>query len=153
MIVLVFVKLSFNFTKGYMIHYANYMASRSFLVQDNNSASPEGTDGNASTFAFNNVYQKIMSNIKQNEITFLRPGNVDNKLFVGLKTTVEEAFSLAQFIGGKEKIKLISESFLGREPVISECAQGVCAAIKEITGESCGQGTEKGFVTLWDNGC
>ena len=52
-------------------------------------------------------------------------------------------------VGGGGKVSMVSESFLGREPVISECAVGTCEAISEITAEGC----DNEFITLWDNGC
>ena len=150
---ILFVKLAFNYTKGYMIHYANYMASRSYMVQDNNSANPATADQNAKTIAINSVLRRIYNQINISEVKVLSPAIVDNKVFVGVKTTVEEDFSLSSVVGGGEKIKLVSESFLGREPSISECAQGTCRAVDEISGEGCGSGASAGFATLWDNGC
>lgn len=148
-VMILFVKIAFNFTKGYMVHYANFMASRAFMVQDNNSANPESTDGDAKNVAVNLVYKKIYDKVPISSISALTPSRVENKVFVGIKTTFEEEFSFSPMVGGGEKIKLVSESFLGREPVISECAIGTCEAITEITGENC----ENDFSTLWDNGC
>ena len=153
LIVFLFVKLAFNFTKGYMVHYANFMASRAYLVQDNNSASPPIADSNAEQIAFNKVYKKIFPVVARNKVKFKSPVSVEKKVFVGVTTNFEESFSLSSVIGGSEKLKLISESFLGRTPVISECAKGVCTAVSIITGEGCGAGDAKGLVTLWDNGC
>ncbi len=148
-VIILFVKLAFNFTKGYMVHYANYMASRSYMVQDNNSASPVSTDDNAKTIAINSVYRKIFGSINQSGIKVLSPGKVENNVYVGIKTVLKEDFSISPMVGGGEKINLVSESFLGRVPVVSECARGTCAAIVELTGESC----DIDFITLWDNGC
>ena len=148
-VMILFVKIAFNFTKGYMIHYANFMASRAYMVQDNNSSNPQSTDGDARNIAINNVYKKIFDKVPTSRIVTLTPSSVENKVFVGIKTTIDEEFSLSPMVGGGEKIKLVSESFLGREPVVSECAIGTCEAIREVSGESC----ENDFVTLWDNGC
>mgnify|MGYP001416071049 CR=1 FL=1 len=153
LVIILFVKLAFNFTKGYMVHYANFMASRSYMVQDNNSANPLTTDGDAKRIALRLVYKNILGSIDQSNITVLDPSKVENKVYVGIKTEIVEDFSLSQMIGGKQKVRLISESFLGRTPVISECAIGTCDAMKRITGDDCGGGGTKGFVTLWDNGC
>jgi hypothetical protein len=147
-VIILFVKIAFNFTKGYMIHYANFMASRSYMVQDNNSSTPETADANAKTIA-KKVFSQIFDAVKSSDIVVLSPSAVDNKVFVGVKTSIEENFSLSPMVGGGEKIKMVSESFLGREPVISECARGTCAAISEITDGSC----VTDFSTLWDNGC
>ena len=153
LIVFIFVKLAFNFTKGYMVHYANFMASRSYLVQDNNSASPESADGSAEQVAYTKVYKKIFPSVPRNKIKFMQPSSVDKKVYVGVRTSIQESFSLSSMIGGSEPINLTSESFLGRTPTISECASGVCNSVSQISGGGCGSGDTKGFVTLWDNGC
>lgn len=152
-VLILFVKMAFNYTKGYMIHYANFMASRSYMVQDNNSGSPVTSDENAKTIALNSVLKKIYNEINVSDVKILSPASVDNKVFVGVKTTVEEDFSLSSFVGGGSKVKMVSESFLGREPSISECAVGTCNAMGEVSGDGCGSGGSSGFVTLWDNGC
>ena len=153
LIIILFAKLALNYTKGYMIHYANYMTSRSYMVQDNNSANPETADGAAFTTAVNDVYKKLYGQIRLSDVVALKPGRVDNPVFVGIKTEIEEDFSFSPMVGGEGKVKLISESFLGREPTISECAIGTCIGVREVSGDSCGAGGTASLTTLWDNGC
>ena len=154
MIVLVFVKLAFNFTKGYMVHYANFMASRAFLVSDNNSGVVSSADNTARLYSINKVLKKIQPDMATNAIKVQVPGSIGNNVYVGVTTTYKEKFSLSPSIGGSEEIELRSESFLGRTPVITECARSVCNAISQVSLEGCGSGgNTKGFVTLWDNGC
>ena len=148
-VIFLFVKIAFNFTKGYMVHYANFMSSRSYMVQDNNSSSPATADGDAKNVAINIVYKKIFGQIPISDIKVLAPNFVENNVYVGIKTSYKEDFSLSPMVGGGDKIELISESFLGREPVVSECAIGTCNAVTELTGEDC----SNDFITLWDNGC
>ena len=38
--VFVFLKISLNAAEGYLVHYATYMASRSYLVAEQNSVDP-----------------------------------------------------------------------------------------------------------------
>ena len=43
-ILLLGIKVAFNLTNGYMAHYATYVASRVYLVSDNNSNNPSNSD-------------------------------------------------------------------------------------------------------------
>ena len=47
-----------------MVHYANFMASRAYLVQDNNSASPPIADSNAEQIAFNKDRPSYVAKMK-----------------------------------------------------------------------------------------
>ena len=42
-----FFKIALNYTNGYLLHYANFMASRTYLVHDINSNIVSGGDGPA----------------------------------------------------------------------------------------------------------
>ena len=81
LIVIVFIQMSLNLTKGYLVHYATFMASRSFLVQDNNSATPVNTDINARTISRDQVFKRIMPDFKNNNITYNMSNSVENKVF------------------------------------------------------------------------
>ncbi len=45
-IVMLFVSLAMNMTRGYLVHYANFMASRTFLTYDSNSTNDVGSSIN-----------------------------------------------------------------------------------------------------------
>ena len=129
------------------------MTSRSFMVQDTNSATPGITDVSARAFATNQVFKKIISDFDTSDLTFNLDNTVSNNVFVGVRAKFKEKFTLSNMVGGNNDIELLSESFLGRTVPISECAMGVCRAIGDLTGNECGTGDSKGNVTLWDNGC
>ena len=102
-VVILFVKLAFNYTKGYIIHYVTYMASRSYMVQDNNSGTPETTDNDAKTIAINSVYRKIFNEIPTTNIKTLNPAGASNKIYIGIKTSVLETFHFLRWLEGEEK--------------------------------------------------
>jgi hypothetical protein len=46
--VFLFLKMALNYTNGYMVHHATFMASRAYLVSDSESAqTPEARDQKA----------------------------------------------------------------------------------------------------------
>ena len=147
----VFIKVSINFVRGYLVHYAVFMTSRSYHVQDNQSARPRTTDTNARDIAINEVFKKILKNNSSIKLNFNLPESVPNVTFVGVHATFEQTLSSSKLLGGKEKFPLRSESFIGRTIPISECAERVCNAVQAATrtGECDGSGN----FTLWDNGC
>ena len=48
--VIVFIQMAQNYVKGYVIHYATFMTSRSYMVQDNGSILISGVRSTAKTF-------------------------------------------------------------------------------------------------------
>ena len=46
-----FFKIASIYTNGYLVHYATYMAGRAYMVFDNNSNNPAGSDNGASLLA------------------------------------------------------------------------------------------------------
>lgn len=145
-----FLKMAVNFTDGYMVHHAVYMASRSYLVVDSeNGASAEDRDRIAFEYA-NFVFKKYLpealiqnfnGTLKQNA-----PNVVKYAPFVGLHISYSTPFSWGMF-GGKEQLELRSESFLGREPSRVEVYDQICNAVIAVTGGTCDF-----QATLDDNG-
>lgn len=144
-----FLKICMNFTDGYMIHHATYMASRAYLASDAERESPENRDDVAFKHA-QIVFKKYLpeslitgfsSELKQNS-----PSTAKFTPFVGVYINHSTPFSLG-IIGGKEELDLRSESFLGREPSRVEVYFQICQAIKTLTGAGCDKQT-----TLEDNG-
>lgn len=148
--IFLFLKMALNYTNGYMVHHATYMASRAYLVGDSESQQTiEGRDKNAFDLA-NTVFKKNLPEallpgfdgvLNQN-----KPNEVKYSVFIGLWTEFTQIFTIG-FIGGKDPIKFRSESFLGREPTRVESTEQVCNAIKTVTLGSCDY-----QVTLDDNG-
>jgi len=145
-ILFVYVKIAMNLTNGYVVHYATYVASRVFLTNDNFSKTADGADGNAETQA-KNVFGKI---IKGGNVDFKinKSSTVNNKVFVGAIAIFQQTFAFSDLIGGKNPIKFVSESFLGRLPTHGECGERICDAVKAAGATDCTTN-----VTITDDGC
>ncbi len=137
-------------TSGFYIHYANFMASRAYLTVDTNSSTPNGGDNAALTQAkivFNSYKPGVMITGFNGVLTGNDPQSVSKKLYVGTRVDYSLPFSFSEMIGGREPVKYVSESFLGREPTRAECLARVCSAMQDL-GVSC-----QTHVTFFDNGC
>ena len=148
--IFLFLKMALNYTNGFMVHHATYMASRAYLVGDSESQqSAEGRDKAAFELA-NLVFKKNLPDALMPKFDGVlnenNPSVVKFSVFTGVWSEFTQAFSVG-FVGGKEAIKFRSESFLGREPSRPESITQVCAAIKAVTQGSC-----ELQATLDDNG-
>lgn len=153
-LILMVFNTSLNYASGYVAHYATYMASRIYLTQDSANSSWTGapSKGDAVTMAkqaFKDRYNLGIFNINS-ELQINNNESVDagEYLMIGAYVQFERKIDLVGQITGGKKLELISESFLGREPVRSVCASRTC---KAITGQdSCTQDMD---ITLFDDGC
>lgn len=139
-----------SFTNGYLVHYATYMASRTYLVIDNNSNDIASGDEDAKGRAisvFNGIPVDRFIPGFRSELKINHPMTVPNNLFVGAWVEYPEKFGISEIIGGIKNVNLRSESFLGREPSRVTCLVRICEAMKEVGG-SCGDHT-----TFFDDGC
>lgn len=148
-----FMAQTFNATKGYLLHYANFTASRVYLTYDRG-------DGNA----FNNYRiaearaQEQMRSFNLASVfgikTDCRFTNYQNAsaLFTGSICEFETATNFFPLIGGGDKAKLVTESFLGKEPTRTTCYEQTCFAISGSRSE-CKSQFESMDITLYDNGC
>lgn len=139
-----------NFTNGYLVHYATFVASRTYLVIDNNSNSIASGDEDAKGRAISVFNQfpvdKFVPGFRS-ELKINHPMQIPNNLFVGAWVEYPEKFGISDMIGGIKDVSLRSESFLGREPSRVTCLTRICEAMKEIGG-TCGDHT-----TFFDDGC
>ena len=146
-----FFKIALNYTNGYLLHYANFMASRTYLVHDINSNNVSGGDGPAlkeakAIFATYNIDSAFVSSTKAT-LKANDPEFSGLKVYVGTIAEKVDSFSFTSFIGNIGSINFVSESFLGREPIRSECLAQICEAMKEV-GANCLM-----HSTFFDNGC
>jgi hypothetical protein len=148
-LVFLFISISFNFSTGYLVHYANYMASRSYLVAD--SHGPD-TSEDTSRIAAEKTFRKYNlsrvdvpeSSLSINSLAVQGTAH----MYTGTKVTFEKLLSYVRYIGGKTKAKFRSESFLGKEPTRNTCLTRTCWG---ITGnEVCDNAND---ITVEDNGC
>lgn len=148
--ILLFYKISIDATSGFYIHYANYMASRSYLTYEDNSNSPGTSDNGARRLAlevFESYRPNVMVRSFNGSLTTNDPQSVGNKLYVGTIVQYSVPFSFTELIGGKAPVNYYSESFLGREPTRVECVDRVCSSIEDLGGRC------ETHVTFYDNGC
>lgn len=150
--IFLFLKMAMNYTDGYMVHHATYMAARSYLVTDDDRRSLEEGDARALAKA-RTVFTKYLppalvsgANESQLHENNPDPGKTKFHAFVGLWMEFSQKFSLG-FVGGKESLNLLSEAFLGREPTRAETRNQVCEAIRSLGLSRCDV-----HVTLEDNG-
>ena len=150
--IFLFLKMALNYTDGFMVHHATFMASRAYLVSDENRDSLDEGDNKAMEKA-RQVFTKYMPDglVKGIEAGMLKENNPNVSktkfhAFVGVWIEFYQRFSLG-FIGGKESIRFVSESFLGREPTRAEAREQTCSAIMSLGLTKCDV-----HVTLEDNG-
>lgn len=149
--IFLFLKMAMNYTDGFMVHHATFMAARSYMVNDDDRKEKSEGDSRAFTKA-KEVFTKYMpegliNGVDSSLVKENNPGSMRYHAFVGLHVEFFEKFSLG-FIGGKKSIRMVSEAFLGREPTRAETREQVCSAIKyAMNFNKC-----EVFVTLEDNG-
>ena len=140
-----------NYASGYIAHYATFMVSRYYLTQEKYQngvqASLSGVDEDAKQI-FKNYYPDIFgvpaSSIQINEPKMDGPGGY---LMVGAYAVYERNIDAVGQVAGQKKIRLVSESFLGKEPPRYSCYERVCQA---ITGSTCNSSMD---ITIFDDGC
>lgn len=157
-IVFLIFNSAMNYATGYLVHYATFMASRSYLTGDSYSGTFDGANPSfyiqeaerraRETFTRYNlgVFKISAESLKLNHTSNSLP--IEEYLTTGAYTTFEQQIDALGRVTGETKLNLTSESFLGKEPTRFSCALQVC---KAVTGrETC---TRDMDVTLFDDGC
>jgi hypothetical protein len=134
-----FLKTAMNYTDGYMVHYATFMASRAYLSVDPERQKAEEAD--EKVFEYSKlIFKKYLPDglIKGYDgVTKANsPDTAKYTPFIGLFTTYTTPFSLG-VVGGTDLLTLRSESFLGREPIRDEVYSQICNAMRAVTGGGC----------------
>ena len=152
-IVLSFYKIAVNFTNGYLVQYATFMASRSYLVYDRNATmvKDDAPAADRAKQAFDRFSIPKLIPGFNGVPSFNDPEYQGNKTYVGAVTTYSQSFSISNMFGGKNTLTLKSESFLGRGPSRAECGTRVCAAMMQVPGSAAAPCDNN--ATLFDNGC
>ncbi len=144
-----------NYASGYLVHYATFMASRTYLVTDVNlgqieSAPPPPTDDAVAVY---NRYRLDIFDIPSDGFAINEQHANQSSaeyLTVGARTLFEKPIDALGRVVGGGNLQFVSESFLGKEPTRAQCAIRVCFG---VTGGECQTGKEWFDVTLYDNGC
>jgi hypothetical protein len=155
-LILVVFNTAMNYATGYLVQYATFMASRVYLTADNFTGTMAGTpSGNfeyskrLATETFNS-YRLSVFNIPNSSFNLNEAGFTDPSTYltVGAYTKFELTIDPIGKITGQQKLEMVSESFLGKEPTRAECAKRTCFGIK---GDySCARDDD---ITTFDNGC
>lgn len=148
--IFLFLKMSVNYTNGFMVHHATFMASRAYLVVDSEG---DQTIQGRDNIAFKQAQAVFLKNMTEDlsgqlsgKLKVNHPDNSRLSVFTGVYAEYSQRFSIG-FVGGKEAVTFRSESFLGREPTRVEVIDQVCAAVSDVTQASCNI-----HATLDDNG-
>lgn len=153
-IIFLVFKSAVNSASGYLVHYATFMASRTYLTFDDHLGSVQNPAlrTNEAEERAREVYRQYNLPIFDipgdafsiNHVT----GDADEYLTVGAKTIFEQPIDMIGQITGQSKLELVSESFLGKEPTRAQCANRTCYGI--TGGTNCDNSYD---ITLYDNGC
>ena len=143
-----YAKIAFNYTNGYLIQYATFMASRSYMVYDSNSIEEGGADVAAKNFAEVNVFRKIVPSIGL-PLKANHPGESLGSLYTGLYFDFVQNFAFSNTLGGRVPMSFRSESFLGREPTRGECLRRIKDSFRFLSGVE----EYPLNATFDDNGC
>ena len=147
--IFLFMQMAFNYTNGYLIHHATFMASRAFLTADSEQRDLGRGEINADEFT-RKIFRHYMPDFLKPDMSKFHVNgvmDVDRRAFVGVYYDFTQIFSLS-FIGGKDEMYFRSESFLGREPTRGETISQICKRMKSIIGTT----TCEFHMTLDDNG-
>lgn len=155
-LILMIFNSAINYTTGYLVHYATFMASRTYLTSETHggnfataqfSISPAEAAARE-TFA---QYRLEIFGVQNaeffvNQVAFNQTPSA--YLTVGTYTRYSQKVDILGRVAGNTELDLVSESFLGKEPTRVVCAIQTC---KAMTGnETCGQDLD---ITLFDDGC
>lgn len=144
-----------NHASGYLVHYANFMASRHYLTADTYRGNIDSDPGQ-----FNSIFeQEAKEAFEQYNLgvfgvgsDFFRVNHPDgisqNQLTVGTYVLFDQRIDVIGRVAGQSRLDLTSESYLGKEPTRLTCAKQTCKAL--TAEDSCSVGMD---ITLFDNGC
>lgn len=149
-ITFLFTTQAMNATKGYLVHYANFSASRVYLVHDggnrsigpNYAAAAAAAQDQMDSFNLDSLFGVKTDCEVENE----------NALFTGTVCRYEVVLNYFPMMAGGDNAKLVSESFLGKEPLRSTCYEMTCQAVSGSRND-CQSKFETMDITLYDNGC
>jgi hypothetical protein len=151
-IILMIFNSAMNYTAGYLLHYATFMASRVYLTADSYNRDVDDYQRVAeqrAREAYNrynlDIFRIRSGNLILNHTSVNLPPN--EYPTVGVVNSHEQRVDVLGRIAGDSTVSLISESFLGKEPTRAACARRVCKAMTDA--DDCSNFD----VTLFDDGC
>ena len=160
-IILMFLRLGINATSGFITHYASFMASRTYLVVENGSRDPAGSDRIAfiearRVFEDFRVQQFGVRDLNVNQDFRVNDPEQVGRIryeYVGVRLRHSSPLSLIPFLGQPIDLELVTESFLGREPSRGDCLARICRAMGDSRRSAVDCTNNVAHLTLFDNGC
>ncbi|MBL7665565.1 MAG: hypothetical protein JNM93_10570 [Bacteriovoracaceae bacterium] len=157
-LVFLWIVQAYNLGVGYLAHYANFMASRTYLTHDTGSMNTRGAVSAILTDSQNEarrVYEKYHLELfvkGSSQFSVNAPLTDVLTEYVGTFVDFDQPFSFIKFIGGNTRINLRTESFLGKESPRAECKQQICQA---MFGQDCDgiNASLQSHITAFDDGC
>lgn len=151
-----FVAHALNMTTGFLTHYATFMAGRAFMTYDANSNEVKSNLTAAKRVAIDvfNIYRLDRFGVQSNSVRVYDPPPYGSKsvLFSGVTAEFEKRLTPYKLVGGSVKATMLSEGFLGKEPLKIECWEMTCRALG-LSPSNCGGQNTPMDVTVYDNGC
>lgn len=145
---MLFVTLAINMTKGYIVHYANFMASRAFLVHDSADFTSKDSSLQQASAKAKDVFESYpLGQFGLDPEFSVNLPMSNSNLMSGTIAKFDERMTPLRFIGGSNRATFYSESFLLKEPLRLQCMESLC----NVMGMRSCQGDM--YVTLFDNGC
>lgn len=146
-----FVNQALNLTTGYLAHYVNFMAARTYLVAEDGSLNESANLNTAQSEAILTFKSFGVEKVALDGVPEILPRNKASALFTGTIFQFKRKLSSLPIVGGGKEALFYSEAFLGKEPLRVNCAKMICAA---MTGnqDACTDNTASDKV-LYDNGC
>ncbi|MFN8369003.1 MAG: hypothetical protein U0T83_00085 [Bacteriovoracaceae bacterium] len=145
-ILFLFVKLAINSTTGYLVHYATFLSSRTYLVWENNGSTPNHSAAEQQArMVFRKIVKQSPENLQFNSPEKVSPGFPYE--YVGAYYSFSQGITVIPMVGGSQKANLYTESYLGREPTRATCMLRIVELMKTMPG------TNLKFATFFDDGC
>jgi hypothetical protein len=161
-IVFLIFNSALNYSTGYLIHYATFMGSRAFVSSESFTGNYGSSDqavqaGKATAFEVFDTYELGVFNVQNLQFKVNAPNSgltPREYLTVGAYTIFDAKIDAIGRITGQKTLEMVSESFLGKEPVRAECASRVCHAITNGQVDDCSfERNPRLDITLFDDGC
>lgn len=147
-----FVSHAINMTTGFLTHYATFMSGRAFLVHDATSNTVETNMNSAARVAKKvfKIYRLDRFGVNGDvQVLKPKPAGKNSPLFSGVTAVFKKRLTPYKLVGGAVKATMLSEGFLGKEPLKIQCWEMICKAMGVGT---CGINAEMD-ITVYDNGC
>lgn len=150
-----YLRVAISVADGYLVHYATYMAARTYLVIDDGAVDLNFNDNDPrqevrQVFA---KYRRYFFDRPENDLEIIPPTtfqNTNNHYFTGVQFKFTGKLPSPSSVAGV-KPQLTSEAFLGKEPTIAGCLEGISRAFREFCSQDGGSNCD--HATYDDNGC